>query len=311
MFEKISLYYLKLKNKLTVKKPWDYVIIFILNVLFTIPVFIIVHHNIIAFNWYYKADRILIFILILLIFQCILQAMRRITLLSVFAYVVILLYGTLKGGYGFERVFEDYQSLLYNMSENQYPQDIIIDKLLPFPNKSKIIHAIDYENPKVRNFALMSVNKYFKNIKGHSNYLTLIQCLAVFKEINSHWNYVRDPKGEEYFASASESIQYLSGDCDDHSILMAASIRAIGGVPRLIHTQGHIYPELLIGSKSDMEMVTFLIKKELFPNESKGKVLYYHIDERGKIWLNLDYTAKYPGGPFLREEVLGALTLEY
>jgi hypothetical protein len=31
--------------------------------------------------------------------------------------------------------------------------------------------------------------------------------------------------------------------------------------------------------------------------------------ERGQVWLNLDYTAKYPGGPFMSEEILGALTL--
>lgn len=41
--------------------------------------------------------------------------------------------------------------------------------------------------------------------------------------------------------------------CYDHSILMAASVRAIGGTPRLIHTKGHIYPEILIGSQTDLE----------------------------------------------------------
>ena len=53
-----------------------------------------------------------------------------------------------------------------------------------------------------------------------------------------------------------------------------------------------------------------MIKKELFVTETKGKELHYHIDERGQIWLNLDYTARYPGGPFMREEILGALTIE-
>ena len=43
--------------------------------------------------------------------------------------------------------------------------------------------------------------------------------------------------------------------------------------------------------------------------ESANKQLHYHIDERGQVWMNLDYTAKYPGGPFLFEEILGALTL--
>ncbi len=308
MLEKTKLYYLYIKNKLTVKKPWDVIIIFVLNLLIAIPIFIIVHHNIIEFNWYYNIDRILIFIIILLLIQLVLQAMRRITLISIFLYLIALFYGTLFGGYGFQTVFEDYQSMLYTMADNPYPQDIIIDRLLPFPNKTKVINAIDYKNPKVRNFAIMSVNKYFKNVKGYHDYFTLIQCFAVFKEINTNWNYVSDPKGEEYIASASESVQYLSGDCDDHSILMAAAIRSIGGTPRLIHTNGHMYPEILIGNKSYLETINYLIKKILFPVESKNQPIHYHIDERGKVWLNLDYTAKYPGGPFMKQEVLSALT---
>jgi hypothetical protein len=58
-----------------------------------------------------------------------------------------------------------------------------------------------------------------------------------------------------------------------------------------------------------MENVNYLIKKRLFPNESKHQAIHYHIDERGNVWLNLDYTAKYPGGPFMKEEILSALTL--
>ena len=90
---------------------------------------------------------------------------------------------------------------------------------------------------------------------------------------------------------------------------MAACIKAIGGSPRLIHTGGHIYPEMLIGTKKDLETAVFLIKEVLFVNETKNKDIHYHIDERGNIWLNLDYTATYPGGPFMSEEILGELTL--
>jgi hypothetical protein len=90
---------------------------------------------------------------------------------------------------------------------------------------------------------------------------------------------------------------------------MAACIRAIRGTPRLIHTGGHIYPEMIIGKKSELEAANYLIKEVLFVQESKNKEIHYHIDERGQIWLNLDYTARYPGGPFMSEEILGALTL--
>ncbi|MFE3870780.1 transglutaminase [Flavobacterium sp. ZS1P70] len=299
-----------IKQKFQVKKPWDDVIIFVLNILIAIPVFIIVHQNLINPNWFFNLDRVILFILIVVIIQLILRYLRTIILICIALYLLVLFYGSVIGNYGFNSVYEDYNSMMYTMSDNPFPQDIIIAKLLPFPNKSKIINAIEYQNPKIRNFAIMATSKYFKDVRGYSDYRTIIQCFAVFKEINRRWNYVSDPKEGDYIATATESLLYFSGDCDDHSILMAASVKAIGGTPRLIHTKGHIYPEILIGSNIDLEKVNYLIKNVLFVNESYEKQLHYHVDERGQIWLNLDYTATYPGGPFLSEEILGALTLD-
>lgn len=298
----------KLREKFRIKSPWDMIIIFILNILITIPLFIIIHQNVIDFNWPWHLDRILIFLLLIVSIQLVLRAMRRITLITLFLYLIGLVYGTVFGGYGFKSVFNDYKYMMYSMSESQNPQNIIISKLLPFPNKAKIIQAIEYDKPEVRNFAIMATTKHFREVKGYSDYFTLIQCFAVFKEINSRWNYVSDPKDKDYIATASESLLYLSGDCDDHSILMAACIKSIGGTPRLIHTDGHIYPEILIGTKKDFERINYLIQEVLFKEEANGKSLHYHIDEYGQIWLNMDYTAKYPGGPFMHEEILGALT---
>jgi hypothetical protein len=198
--------------------------------------------------------------------------------------------------------------MIYSMSENPNPQDLIVAKLLPFPNKSKIIDAVDFTNPKVRNFALFATTQHFRDLKGFKKNRKLIQCFAVFKEIRNHWNYVNDPKGREYIAYASESLQHFSGDCDDHAVLMAACIKAVGGTPRIIHTGGHLYPEMLIGNKNDLETAIYLIKEELFKQESHNQQIHYHIDERGQIWLNLDYTATYPGGKFMSEEILGELT---
>lgn len=299
----------KIKDKLQVPKPWDMVIIFALNILIAIPVFILIHQNIIDPQWYFQVDRILLFIAIVVVIQLVLRLMRRIIIICIALYLIALLYGSVFGNYGFNSVFEDYRFMIYTMSDSPNPQDLILSKLLPFPSKSRILHAVEYENPKVRNFALMATTKDFRNVRGYPKYRTIIQCFAVFKEINSRWNYVSDPKGREYIADASESLLYFSGDCDDHAILMSACVKAIGGTPRLIHTGGHIYPEILIGDKSDLETINYLIKKVLFVKESKGKQIHYHIDERGQVWLNLDYTATYPGGPFMSEEILGALTL--
>ena len=303
---------LKYKQKYSLPKPWDMIIIFLLNILITIPVFIIAHQNLINPNLKFPIDRILLFLAILIILQLILRALKTIIVICIFIYLIVLLFGTLFGNYSFYRVYDDYRSMMYTMGDNPYPQDIIVSKLLPFPNKSKVLSAIDYSNPKVRNFALSATTKHFrdiKKIKGYQNYRTTIQCFAVFKEIKSRWNYVNDPQGNNYIASASESLEHFSGDCDDHAILMAAGIKAVGGIPRLIHTNEHIYPEMLIGTKRDLQNVNFLIRKVLFIDEIKNNDLHYHIDERGQVWLNLDYTANYPGGKFLSEEILGELTL--
>jgi hypothetical protein len=299
----------QLKSKLQIKSPWDKAIIMLLSILITIPVFIILHQNLIDLYWPFNLDRIIIFVLVLAIIFLILMYLRSIILACIAIYLIVLFYGTVIGDYGFSDISDDYNTMIYMMSDSPFPQDIIIAKLLPFPNKTQIKSAIEYRNPKVRNFAVMSANKHFKGIKGYSEYRTIIQCFAVFKEINGRWNYINDPKERDYIATASESLAYFSGDCDDHSILMAAAVRSIGGTPRLIHTKGHIYPEILIGSSLDLEKVNYIIKNVLFPKESKDKELHYHIDERGQVWLNLDYTAKYPGGPFMHEEILGALTL--
>lgn len=297
-----------LKTKLQIKKPWDSIIIFALNILIAIPLFIIIHQNLIDPQWPFHLDRILIFIIILVAIQLVLRLLKTVLIVCIFLYLIALLYGSVFGNYGFNAVYEDYRSMVYTMADDANPQDIIISKLLPFPNKSKIIAAVDYDNPVVRNFALMATTKNFRNIKGYHKQRLMIQCFAVFKEIKNRWNYVNDPKGREYIAAASESVQHFSGDCDDHAILMAAAIRAVGGTPRIIHTGGHLYPEMLVGTKADLETANYLIKEVLFVKESRGKEVHYHIDERGQVWLNLDYTATYPGGPFMSEEILGALT---
>ncbi len=298
-----------IQQRLRLKKPWDSVLITALSILTAIPIFLIAHQNLIDPEWYFQFDRILIFIAILSLLYLIFYYLRALIVACIIFFLVMLLYGSTFGQYGFFQVFDDYRAMIYTMAEDPHPQDLILSKLLPFPNKSRILNAVEYDNPRVRNFTLMATTKHFRDVPNQGRYRQLIQCFAAFVEINGRWNYVNDPKGRDYIARASESLLYLSGDCDDHAILMAACVRAIGGTPRLIHTTGHIYPEILIGNKSDLEQVNYLIKKVLFAQEAKGKDIHYHIDERGQVWLNLDYTAKYPGGPFMREEILGALTL--
>ena len=91
---------------------------------------------------------------------------------------------------------------------------------------------------------------------------------------------------------------------------MCACFKAIGGVPRIVRNPLHLYPELLIGKTIDLNRINYLIKHDLFPVESKDKTVKCHTDGLGQIWMNMDYSASYPGGPFLHKEIDGILYLD-
>ncbi|PCI00651.1 MAG: transglutaminase [Flavobacteriaceae bacterium] len=274
------------------------------------PIFIIAHKLLPNPDWIFNLDRFLIGIIIIMGLRLILKKFRVGVIGALIISLIWLSYGSLAGEYGFISVYRDYKEMVLTMIKNPHPERIVLETLKPFPNKSVIKKAIDFENPLVRNFAVAS-SKNFKEVVGdYKEHRTIIQCFSVFKKINSNWEYVSDPVSREYFAKASESMEHLSGDCDDYSILMAACIKSIGGTSRLIHTNGHLYPELLIGSKKDLKKIIRLVKQKLFSDESYNKRLIYHIDDYDQVWLNLDYTEKYPGGPFMSETILGVLMLD-
>jgi transglutaminase-like putative cysteine protease len=98
----------------------------------------------------------------------------------------------------------------------------------------------------------------------------------------------------------------LGGDCDDHTLLMVSALKAIGGHCRMVLTEGHLYPELLCGDKKSFERMQQAII-HLFGDEAIDN-MYYH-EQNGQYWINLDYTAKYPGGPYLSETAYAIIEL--
>jgi hypothetical protein len=219
-----------------------------------------------------------------------------------------LVYGTFTHTYGFQNLATDYKAMFSAMKPHSDGGNIMILDDSKFYYKTDIIAATTDKNAEVRGFAIRAANANFKKEQNlHERYRDIIQCFAVFKKINRNWNYVNDPVGQEYFAKASESVKFLAGDCDDHAIMMVAALKSIGGTARFVATTGHLYPEIMIGDKFDVPRVEDLIKNALFPIESKGQSLHYHTDPDGKIWLNLDYTAAYPGGRYYAEPILGIL----
>ena len=282
------------------------VLVGILSFILAFPLFILVYYRLPDLEWPYHIDKIIVFFVISMLLLLVVRSFKFVIITAVVAVIGWLWYGTVTGQYGFKELYRDSKNVLAGLQNEPISKNLVFTGSRSLGTDKEIVNAIDYKNPVVRDFAVQATNEYFKDDQEGTRlkYRTLVQCFAVFKKINGNWNYVSDPKDEEYIAKASESVKLLAGDCDDHSILMAACIKSIGGTARLVYTEGHIYPELLVGNKKDLEHMSKLIHERLFPDESYGRTIHYHHDETGNIWINLDYTAGYPGGRFMGRDVI-------
>ncbi|MES1218201.1 MAG: transglutaminase domain-containing protein [Bacteroidota bacterium] len=278
-----------------------------LGLLLAVPLFILAHHQLPVIDLPFHLDRIILFVVIIGLLLLVLRMFRSIITIAFIAVIAWLAYGSYTGKYGFAEVYKDGRAFVFSLQHDLNEEKLSLTGKDEIPRQRELIAAMDFNNPAVRDFAVAATNQFFKEEQQKNFELRKqIQCFAVFKKINSNWNYVDDPQNSEYFAKASESTKLLAGDCDDHAVLMASCIKAIGGRARLVYTTAHIYPELFIGNKNALERINYLVKEQLFITESKGHELHYHEDKDG-IWLNLDYTQHYPGGDFMAEPVLGIL----
>ena len=225
-------------------------------------------------------------------------------------FVAVILYNSVTNGHGFSTVINDYQVMVKSNwgKKEQKETDLIVMPSFfdgPLTRTIKSIQSkVDYRDSIVRNFAVTSSLKHFD--EHYAKYGPMVRALSLFKEINNNFKYVADAERDEYFATPRETIlNGLGGDCDDHTILMVSALNAIGVHSRMVLTEGHLYPELLCGDEKGFEKINNAIMS-LFSNEVKGNI-YYH-EENGQFWLNLDYSAKHPGGPYVSEKAFAIIS---
>lgn len=297
------------------KQANTYYLIFIsiVSLLFTLPSFIVLYRYVpdlvIDFGEGVRLDHILTFIVcFVVIFSLLLLVNRKFLLGLAGSIIVVISVFQLTGALTVNEIFSKYSDMMDFVKNTPVNIPFLAEEKMTIRNSAKILEAIDFANPQLRSFAVESSIKYFNEAGLYSKYGNLIRYFSIFKTINK-WNYVPDPRGLDYFAKASTSSKILAGDCDDHSILMAACIKAVGGTTRLVHTSKHLYPEVLVCRNEDIQMVFDLIKNQLFYKESLGQSIFYHVDGMGNVWLNFDYTASYPGGKFMNDQVIGILEI--
>ncbi len=131
------------------------------------------------------------------------------------------------------------------------------------------------------------------------------QVCEIWYRVKENWKYVNDPRGFEYFAPAAETFWTHGGDCDDFAIFLSSLIEAIGGRTRIILTQDHAYCEVYIGDtqKKVDKIIHNIAQIDFDRNLQRDHKFHWHKDSAG-YWLNLDWSADYPGGPFSQADRL-------
>ena len=128
------------------------------------------------------------------------------------------------------------------------------------------------------------------------------------------WLYINPPRGLNW-QYANESIQIGratgnvgSGDCADFAIFMSALVESVGGTSRIVCASqnngdpGHAFAEVYLGQDSSQDGTVNNIINWLIWHYGTHKI-YTHVDTDTKdVWLNLDWWAKSPGGPFFQAD---------
>jgi len=291
------------------------VVVYVVAVLLTLPLFVILNAYVpelylpIGERDPLRVDHLLTFVLVLFGFVILVQRFRVVVFTALIGGLVVLTLTSLFGAYSFGDLYTSYAGLLRDLRTTSAQIPMAADRADPFRDADKLRDLVRQEDPAVRRSAVLMATVHFSKAPKGADEHTLVQSFSIFKEINSRWTYVSDVKGGEYFAPPTESLELMAGDCDDHAVLMAAMITSVGGQVRLIRTEGHVYPELLIGTDAQLERAAYLIRKVLFTREVGDAPLYHHTDADGRHWINLDYTRPYPGGELMNERIVGILQL--
>ena len=137
------------------------------------------------------------------------------------------------------------------------------------------------------------------------------QVAEIWNSVRGAWRYVNDPIGQDYFATAHETIDngYV-GDCDDFATTLASMVLAIGGKARVVIMDGpqggHAYAEACV--EGDPAKAAAALTKHYKARWSRylagrpsPRSIAYRSGSDCPIWLNLDWSSIVPGGAYQPE----------
>jgi WD40 repeat protein len=167
--------------------------------------------------------------------------------------------------------------------------------------KSSVASSLDLGNSNVEQTAVTIAKDY----PGEYN---INQVSEIYDTLVVGWYYFSDPSYKEKYKNANLTLQdgktsssVGMGDCDDFAILMASLINSLGGSTRIIlasnatNAEGHAYCEVYLGEENDSQVTDLINWTKLEYNLKEVPGLNKIGNE---VWMNLDWWADYPGGPY-------------
>ena len=166
------------------------------------------------------------------------------------------------------------------------------------------MRAMDAGDAATRNFAVQVASR-------HEGPFHVERVAALWMRIRAEFDYVNDPRGGEYFARASETISNgFAGDCDDFATTLAGSVGAIGGRARVVMMDGpaggHAYAEACVDAPPEEVARRLRLHVRRHWDRRLGRLpnlarIHHRTDASCSVWLNLDWNANYPAGPYGQE----------
>lgn len=141
---------------------------------------------------------------------------------------------------------------MYNAGLNGYTMGNGSITVLPLASSTGYIITANPEqyynevNSLINTTVVSSIVKDVQSEEGGS--FNILQIAAAYGWIRDNIAYVEGTNGT--WQSASQTLQYGTGNCIDQAILMASIIEALGGTARVNIINGHAFPTVLVATNA-------------------------------------------------------------
>jgi transglutaminase-like putative cysteine protease len=187
----------------------------------------------------------------------------------------------------------------YGMSNSA--KYVTLESPLTYVNHTTTSNTAVYYSKVNKRIDTQATNVIVSNILANNSNTYSIQAVAdAFDWVRDHIVYTNDPT--DYWQSASETLSWRTGDCEDYAILLASMIDQMGGNARVNVIDGHAFPSVFVGSNASvLDDIS-----EAISSHYQTQVPVYFMNDTTGYWMVIDPTGfPYAGGlPTLSGPVL-------